>query len=262
MDAIKRKVNVSSEAENPSSTPPVKKIKLKTPKAPRVSRKRSIVSSKRSSTLFYEWMKQWRKMNTKYTTVQATIHSTSNDDKNNFLMLTQKSFKNGSTNKILLHYKILPEVIEQIQSISQQLFNLHQNTHEESNQDTFIDEWDLNSPQSVYRKELARVYAKIMSENILELSRKFCEGCNFDYPSQRDHDCLMMDVEAKIETFYWLLFENVDGDHANEFCYGQLKNTDENLANQPTKLCKDLLRTDEDWTNKVKEILKDLLENN
>jgi len=200
-------------------------------------------------------------MNTKFTLVKATIHGTSKDDNSNFLMLTQKPFKNGLINKIMLHYKVLPAVLEQMQNISKQLFTLNEKNSEQAKQDLFVDEWDLNSPQSVYRMQLARIYAKTMSENIDELSRKFCEGCNLDYPGQKDHDCLMMPDETKIENFYCLLFENIDESRANKLCYDQLRDNDEDLENKPC-LDKEFLRTDEAWANKVKEILRDLLENN
>ena len=58
-----------------------------------------------------------------------------------------------------------------------------------------VDEWELDSPQSKLRKVLAELYAKSMIARYSDTSKQFCEGCDYDAPSQRHHDCLMMPLQ-------------------------------------------------------------------
>jgi len=60
-----------------------------------------------------------------------------------------------------------------------------------------------------------------------ETTKKYCEGCSHEYPSQRDHVCLMMPLEERIDLLFDLLFEKVDECHATELCYEKLKGEDD-----------------------------------
>ena len=57
--------------------------------------------------------------------------------------------------------------------------------------------------QEIIEGKLLKCYAEEVSTIISMLVLENCEGCRIDHPSQRQHDCLMMEDEQKM----WLYFD-------------------------------------------------------
>ena len=46
------------------------------------------------------------------------------------------------------------------------------------------------------------VYCDAVEEELKIIRKEECDGCKVDHPSQRRHDCLMMDAETTVDMFY------------------------------------------------------------
>ena len=71
---------------------------------------------------------------------------------------------------------------------------------------TDIDEEEnfLDCRQRLIEEKLLKCYAEEVAAIISMMVLKNCEGCRVDHPSQRQHDCLMMEDDQKI----WLYFDS------------------------------------------------------
>ena len=59
--------------------------------------------------------------------------------------------------------------------------------------------------KKLYREEFSLIYTKTMQGLYYVESKNFFEGCVHEYPSQRDHDCLTIPVEERVELLFKLL---------------------------------------------------------
>ena len=59
-------------------------------------------------------------------------------------------------------------------------------------------------------KLLETIIACAVSDEIEKLSKERCCGCEYDHPSQRQHDCLMLTVEEKWTTYGLEAMERVN----------------------------------------------------
>ena len=59
-------------------------------------------------------------------------------------------------------------------------------------------------------KLLETIIAWAVSDEIEKLSKERCCGCEYDHPSQRQHDCLMLTVEEKWATYGLEAMERVN----------------------------------------------------
>ena len=66
-------------------------------------------------------------------------------------------------------------------------------------------------------KLLEAIIAWAVSGEIEKLSKERCCGCEYDHPSQRQHDCLMLTVEEKWTTYGLEAMERVNDDMASIF---------------------------------------------
>ena len=58
-------------------------------------------------------------------------------------------------------------------------------------------------------EKLLKCYAEEVSAIVSMMLLENCEGCRFDYPSQREHDCLMMEDNQKMLLYFDSALENV-----------------------------------------------------
>ena len=68
-----------------------------------------------------------------------------------------------------------------------------------------IDEIEINLSHRQRRVEekLLKCYTDEVASEICKLVLLNCNGCRIDHPSQRQHDCLMMEAEEKM----WVYFD-------------------------------------------------------
>ena len=59
----------------------------------------------------------------------------------------------------------------------------------------------LSHRQRLIEEKLLKCYTDEVASEICKLVLLNCNGCRIDHPSQRQHDCLMMEAEEKI----WML---------------------------------------------------------
>ena len=55
-----------------------------------------------------------------------------------------------------------------------------------------------------YQKQfslLEAIFANAVASEINQLCQEYCNGCKIDHPSQRQHDCLMMDEDERWEMY-------------------------------------------------------------
>jgi len=72
-------------------------------------------------------------------------------------------------------------------------------------------------PETTPRQEeienmLIQAYAYVVINIILDLVNKKCEGCIFDHPSQRHHDCLMLENDIKVYRYLTEALQQVNDD--------------------------------------------------
>ena len=91
-----------------------------------------------------------------------------------------------------------------------------------------------------------------------EASKNFCEGCVHDYPSQRDHDCLMMPVQERIELLFKYMITKIDGEELHQSTLNRLKG--ENVIEEIIFVSQEELIQCEQWIELVKTLLKDFIE--
>ena len=57
-----------------------------------------------------------------------------------------------------------------------------------------------------------------MLRNFREVIVKNCEGCRLEYSSQLDHDCIANASAELLQLYFWVLFDSVNEEEANELC--------------------------------------------
>ena len=108
-----------------------------------------------------------------------------------------------------------------------------------------IDEWDINSMQSSYRRTLSEIVAAQMKDLFSKMLK--CEGCEIDAPGQLVHDCLKSVEELVLENF-GILLDAVDITKANEMCFTSTAKTSALPMNDVSCfLDKESLTNDKDW---------------
>lgn len=83
-----------------------------------------------------------------------------------------------------------------------------------------VDEWQQEIRLNYIEDMLTLAYARCMAEEIPDLVKKKCYGCNlidiqtgelYDHPSQQHHNvCLMMDLEQKVELCFNDALDKID----------------------------------------------------
>ena len=64
-----------------------------------------------------------------------------------------------------------------------------------------------------YQKQfslLEAIFANAVASEINQLCQEYCCGCKIDHPSQRQHDCLMMDEDERWEMYGFDAIERVN----------------------------------------------------
>lgn len=67
----------------------------------------------------------------------------------------------------------------------------------------------LHHRQKRIEKKLLKSYAEEIASNISRLVTENCNGCLIDHPSQRQHDCLMMERDEQLCLYYDRALEKV-----------------------------------------------------
>ena len=169
-----------------------------------------------TSTVFNNWISEWKLKTLKYTSVDLSLHSSTEGKPANFIMLSQKSINQRCRNKIMIHYKHIPHIVSEMQGFYVDLLmeNDESVTEETTNPPT---EKKKEKQILLYKENVSVIYSQLMHSAFKESSSKFCEGCELRYPSQKDHDCLMMPVDERVDLLFEFLFESIGGEDAHLF---------------------------------------------
>ena len=271
-----------------TSTPKRKGAVVKTPKAP----KKPKLSA--PAKLFNDRINQWKKANSILTEVEITKHCDPNLSKGYFIMLRQRSLMTGGKqdNAVLVHHSYIRGLVQNLNQCLKVMENnknnassfassstLQENTaqfedtiplntekkveHELGTKENpiVVDEWDINSVQSFYRKELTNIYFEKMKGKLRELIQGTCEGCCFAYPSQRDHECFTLEPLLVLEVYFNKLIDMVDEDEANKECLKIANNNQFKYAGN-VHVSNEELKNDDDWKQAVKSLFSDYFEEN
>ena len=212
-------INMSQSTDLKQTTPTSTKRKIAEPNAPKKKKSR-INATESPQILFNDCLNQFREMNSKYTNVDLSLHASQNGKPNNFVILFQKPMKSGSkSNVVSIHYNIIPTMLKQMHKLYMDLCVENGIIKPNEEDKLIVDEWDLDAPQSKFRKVLAELYAKSMAARYSVTSKEYCEGCDYDAPSQRHHDCLMMPLQDRIEILFERLIEKVNETDINEMAF-------------------------------------------
>ena len=111
--------------------------------------------------------------------------------------------------------------------------------------DIIIDEWDLNSEQAKFRKTLSQLFTEKIKGIFWDIVRDNCNGCRIDHPSQRQHICIMLDVDDLIRELFVTLLDYVDWEELNRNC---CKLIDEKFTSNKI-ISKQVLLDDYEWWN-------------
>ena len=157
-------------------------------------------------------------------------------------------------NVIFTRISHVPALIEQLQKT----YDEHKKKQDKQTAtDIVIDEWDINSNQSIYRKELAKIYVEHMSKDFVTVLHEQCVGCQLQEGNQLGHQlCLMDDIDQQVRICFAVLLKRVDNFIANEQCFERLKDsfiaatTDKHVFLDTTQLV-----NDDEWIDHVNKLL-------
>lgn len=114
-----------------------------------------------------------------------------------------------------------------------------------------IDEWDLNSSQSIYRKTLANLTAERIKEMYWSLMRETCVACEYDVPAQETHLC-NLPVDENIKSLFAVIMNRINFKELNAACCKNLKiPVNENQFPSYAQLLED-----QEWKNYIAETVK------
>jgi len=100
-----------------------------------------------------------------------------------FVMLTQ-SLSGNNVNMILLKSEQVKTLIIELTKAEE---TFSDKVTEEDDEFLVIDEWDINSPSSKYRRFMVDAFFELLRPSIYDIRAKHCEGCIESYPSQLHH---------------------------------------------------------------------------
>ena len=210
---------MSQTTDLKQTTPTSTKRKIAEPNRSKKKKTRRNVTEN-PQMMFNDWLNQFREMNSKYTNVDLSLHASQSGKPNNFLVLSQKPIKSGSKrNDVSMHFNIIPTMLKQMHKLYMDLCVENGIIKPNEEDKLIVDEWDLDAPQSKFRKVLAELYAKSMAARYSDTSKEYCGGCDYDAPSQRHHDCLMMPLQDRIEILFERLIEKVNETDINEMAF-------------------------------------------
>jgi len=118
-----------------------------------------------------------------------------------------------------------------------------------------IDEWDINSEQSKYRRTLSELAVEEMEKIFWEVLKLECYGCQVEHPSQRQHQCLMRDIEENVEQLFFTMLQQLDWESLNKQCC-ELTNC---IFKNEHMLTDEILLRDSEWCCLTEDSLKKVL---
>ena len=244
---------MSQTTDLKQTTPTSTKRKIAEPNTPKKKKTRRNFTEN-PQMMFNDWLNQFREMNSKYTNIDLSLHASQSGKPNNFLVLSQKPIKSGSkSNDVSMHFNIIPTMLKQMHKLYMDLCVENGIIKPNEEDKLIVDEWDLDAPQSKFRKVLAELYAKSMAARYSDTSKEYCDGCDYDAPSQRHHDCLMMPLQDRIEILFERLIEKVDENDINEMAIEIMHEEGDEI--NKVYISKDDLKKDEEWVERVKELI-------
>ena len=224
----------------------VKPMKRKIIQDPELDQNDMKKSASAANMMFNDWIIDWKKKSINYTSVDLSLHSTDGKP-SNFLMMSQKAMKQRSKSKIMLHYKHIPLIVKEMQKCYTELLFENESTWKKNG-----DTSEMKEQKTLYTERLSEVYCQLMDVIYPEASNKFCEGCEMNYLSQNDHDCMRMPIDERVNLLFGYLFQLVNEENAHKLCMEKLKNEGHNFIIE--KLPKPLL--EDDWKERVKNLIK------
>ena len=60
----------------------------------------------------------------------------------------------------------------------------------------------LSNCQIMIEEKLLKCYAEETASRVMVLVMEYCNGCLIDHPSQRQHDCLMIEVDERMCLYF------------------------------------------------------------
>ena len=112
---------------------------------------------------------------------------------------------------------------------------------------------NLDSPESKFWKVLAELYAKLIIVRFSDISKEDCEGCGYNAPSQRHHDCILIPLKDRIEILFDELIIRANEEDINEMALG-----DDVWRSKRNQRCyfKNIFKEDNKWVGRVKDLMK------
>ena len=98
------------------------------------------------------------------------------------------------------------ESIEDLQNLLQKLSE-HNKTIKNK---VIVDEWDIDSEQSKFRKELADEVSKKIAEIFLDAVAENCPGCQEDQPNQLAHEFCLISRDEKFKVLFPHLLDKIE----------------------------------------------------
>ena len=114
-----------------------------------------------------------------------------------------------------------------------------------------IDEWDIRSEQSCYRRKLSELAVTEMERNFWDFAETICLACIIEHPAN-NHICMLEgEPEIVVDDIIFMLMNECDWKQLNVKCCIQL-----NFDVKQTKVLeKEDLFHDEEWMNYTKDLL-------
>ena len=172
------------------------------------------------------------------TSIESCIYPKKDND-NYILSLKQNSSSGKTVGSLVLHNSNLPSFIELLTKI-----------HENQMKNIIIDEWDINSEQSKFRRTLSELAVRELKDIFWDVVKEECNGCIIDHPSQRQHPCLN-GIEENIENLFITLINRIERKELMKECCEITEKT----FREETMMTKDTLLDDYEWQDLTKQLL-------
>ena len=69
---------------------------------------------------------------------------------------------------------------------------------------------EITPRQNELERQLIQAYVDVVADIIMDLVKENCNGCYIDHPSQRQHDCMMMDDDILVYRYLTRALQKVD----------------------------------------------------
>ena len=85
-----------------------------------------------------------------------------------------------------------------------------------------------------------------------DISKEHCEGCGYDAPSQRHHDCILISLKDRTEILFDELIKRANEEDINEMTLETMCEEENGIKDA---ISKNIFKEDNKWVGRVKDLM-------